>query len=83
MNCAIAWLISMGMLFDDTILGVGGPELLLILVVGYFVLGPIELFRLTKQAGIVVGQLKDIGLGTATNLGNIMNQQVRHGRYCR
>lgn len=66
----------MRMSFDSTILGVGGPELLLILVVGYFVLGPVELFRFTKQAGVIVGQLKDIGLGTATSLGNIMNQQV-------
>lgn len=66
----------MRMSFDSTILGVGGPELLLILVVGYFVLGPVELFRFTKQAGVIVGQLKDIGLGTATSLGNIMNQQI-------
>lgn len=66
----------MGMLFNDTILGVGTPEVLVILVVGYFVLGPIELFKFTKQAGVLLGQLKDIGLGTATNLGQIMEEQV-------
>lgn len=66
----------MCMLMDSTILGIGGPELFVILAVGYFALGPVELFRLTKAAGVLVGQLKDIGLGTATNLGNIMNDQV-------
>lgn len=65
------------MLMDSTILGIGGPELFVILAVGYFALGPVELFKLTKAAGVLVGQLKDIGLGTATNLGNIMNDQVR------
>lgn len=60
----------------DTILGVGGPELAIILAVGYFVLGPVELFKLTKQAGVLVGQLRDIGLGTVTNLGKIMDEQV-------
>lgn len=69
---------SMGMLlgFDDTILGVGAPEVFIILAVGYFVLGPVELFKLTKQAGVLVGQLRDLGLGTVTNLGNIMDEQV-------
>lgn len=62
--------------FDDTILGVGAPEVFIILAVGYFVLGPVELFKLTKQAGVLVGQLRDIGLGTATSLGNIMDDQV-------
>lgn len=67
----------MGMLFKDTLLGVGTPEVLVVLVVGYFVLGPIELFKFAKQAGVLLGQLKDIGLGTATNLGQIMEDQVR------
>ncbi|CAM9144498.1 unnamed protein product [Laminaria digitata] len=70
---------SMGMLlgFDDTILGVGAPEVFIILAVGYFVLGPVELFKLTKQAGVLVGQLRDLGLGTVTNLGNIMDEQIK------
>lgn len=63
--------------FDDTILGVGAPEVFIILAVGYFVLGPVELFKLTKQAGVLVGQLRDIGLGTATSLGNIMDDQIK------
>lgn len=67
---------SLGMLFNDTFLGVGTPEVVVILVVGYFVLGPVELFKFTKQAGVLLGQLKDIGLGTATNLGQILDEQV-------
>lgn len=62
--------------FDDTILGVGAPEVAIVLIVGYFVLGPVELFKLTKEAGVLVGQLRDLGLGTVTNLGNIMDEQV-------
>lgn len=76
---AVSFHTSMGMLLGlgtDTILGVGGPELVIILAVGYFVLGPVELFKLTKQAGVLVGQLRDIGLGTVTNLGKIMDEQV-------
>lgn len=65
--------------FDNTLFGVGGPEVLVVLVVGYFVLGPVELAKLVKQAGILVGQLRDAGLGTVTNLSTIMDDQVRYG----
>ena len=70
--------VRLGMLFGgtDTLLGIGSPELLVILVIGYFVLGPIELFKLAKQAGVLAGQLKDIGLGTVNNLGKIVDEQV-------
>ncbi|CAM9550158.1 unnamed protein product [Choristocarpus tenellus] len=67
---------SIPFLGQDTILGVGGFELAVCLVVGYFAVGPIELFKLVKQAGILAGQLKDIGLGTVTNLNQIMEEQV-------
>lgn len=63
--------------FDNTFFGVGGPEVVVVLVVGYFVLGPVELVKLVKQAGILVGQLRDAGLGTVTNLSTIMDDQVR------
>lgn len=66
--------------FDNTFFGVGGPEVVVVLVVGYFVLGPVELVKLVKQAGILVGQLRDAGLGTVTNLSTIMDEQVRLGR---
>ena len=62
--------------FDNTFFGVGGPEVVVVLVVGYFVLGPVELVKLVKQAGILVGQLRDAGLGTVTNLSTIMDDQV-------
>ncbi|CAM9171725.1 unnamed protein product [Discosporangium mesarthrocarpum] len=60
----------------ETILGVGTPEAVVVLVVGYFVLGPVELFKLAKQAGLIVGQLRDLGLGTVQNLGTIMDEQI-------
>lgn len=63
--------------FDNTFFGVGGPEVVVVLVVGYLVLGPVELVKLVKQAGILVGQLRDAGLGTVTNLSTIMDDQVR------
>lgn len=62
--------------FDNTFFGVGGPEVVVVLIVGYFVLGPVELVKLVKQAGILVGQLRDAGLGTVTNLSTIMDDQV-------
>lgn len=66
--------------FDNTFFGVGGPEVVVVLVVGYFVLGPVELVKLVKQAGILVGQLRDAGMGTVTNLSTIMDDQVcAHG----
>lgn len=36
---------------DGGILGIGTPELFTILLVGYFVLGPSDLFKLTKEIG--------------------------------
>lgn len=63
--------------FDNTFFGVGGPEVVVVLVVGYFVLGPVELVKLVKQAGVLVGQLRDVGLGTVTNLTTIVDDQVQ------
>lgn len=62
--------------FGETFFGVGGPEVAVVLVVGYFVLGPVELVKLVKQAGVLVGQLRDVGLGTVTNLTSIVDDQV-------
>lgn len=71
-NCSTVQMVG----FDNTFFGVGGPEVAVVLVVGYFVLGPVELVKLVKQAGILVGQLRDVGLGTVTNLSTIMDDQV-------
>lgn len=61
---------------DDTFFGVGGPEVVVVLAVGYFVLGPVELAKLVKQAGVLIGQLRDVGLGTVNNLTSIVDDQV-------
>ncbi|CAB1113770.1 unnamed protein product [Ectocarpus sp. CCAP 1310/34] len=64
--------------FDNTFFGVGGPEVVVVLVVGYFVLGPVELVKLVKQAGVLVGQLRDVGLGTVNNLTTIVDDQIQN-----
>ncbi|CAN0293828.1 unnamed protein product [Pylaiella littoralis] len=64
--------------FGETFFGVGGPEVAVVLVVGYFVLGPVELVKLVKQAGVLVGQLRDVGLGTVTNLTSIVDDQIQN-----
>ena len=40
-------------------MGVGTPEVLVIAAVGYFLLGPEELYRLSKEIGKVVGQARE------------------------
>ncbi|CAN0558652.1 unnamed protein product [Ectocarpus sp. 12 AP-2014] len=67
--------------FDNTFFGVGGPEVVVVLVVGYFVLGPVELVKLVKQAGVLVGQLRDVGLGTVNNLTTIVDDQVQRAEW--
>ncbi|CAM9252577.1 unnamed protein product [Chrysoparadoxa australica] len=62
---------------QENFFGVGGPELAVVLIVGYFVLGPTELYRVSKQAGQFLGSLKDIGLGTVTNFQSIMETQLK------
>ena len=43
---------------DGGILGVGASEVVVILLVGWFLLGPEKLFSLTKETGRVLGQLR-------------------------
>jgi len=40
--------------------GVGGPEIIVILLVGYYVLGPTELFKVTKEVGKFIQQLREV-----------------------
>ena len=52
----------------ESFFGVGAPEAAVVVAIGYFVLGPTELYKLIKVIGQVVGQFKDFGVNTATNL---------------
>ena len=45
--------------YQGGVLGVGTPEVLVIAAVGYFLLGPEELYRLSKEIGKVVGQARE------------------------
>ena len=47
------------MFYQGGVLGVGTPEVLVIAAVGYFLLGPEELYRLSKEIGKVVGQARE------------------------
>ncbi len=45
--------------YQGGVLGVGTPEVLVIAAVGYFLLGPEELYRLSKEIGKIVGQARE------------------------
>ena len=47
------------MFYQGGVLGVGTPEVLVIAAVGYFLLGPEELYRLSKEIGKIVGQARE------------------------
>ena len=40
------------------ILGVGAPEIFVVVAVGYFLLGPEDLFKLAKEIGKVVSSVR-------------------------
>lgn len=50
--------LNMFMGSDGGILGIGTPELFTILLVGYFVLGPSDLYKLTKEIGKFVQNVR-------------------------
>merc|ERR1719409_564692 len=47
------------MFYQGGVLGVGTPEVLVIAAVGYFLLGPEELYLLSKEIGKIVGQARE------------------------
>jgi Sec-independent protein translocase protein TatA len=47
------------MFYQGGFFNVGSPEILIIAACGYFLLGPEELFRLSKEIGKLVGQAKE------------------------
>ncbi|CAM9536235.1 unnamed protein product, partial [Phaeothamnion confervicola] len=69
---------SLGMFFgpQESFFGIGAPEFALVLAVGYFFLGPTELYKLTKQIGTMVGQFREFGVGTVTNFQQVMDKQL-------
>lgn len=61
---------------DGGILGVGAPEVALTLLVGYFVLGPSELYKLTKEIGKFVQNFRTLGAEASKSFESSMENQL-------
>jgi Sec-independent protein translocase protein TatA len=62
--------------FSDGILGVGPQEVVVICIVGYFLLGPTELYRLAKEVGKLVTQLRQTATEASSAFSETMEQQL-------
>ena len=58
------------------ILGVGTPEVLVVAAVGYFLLGPEELFKLSKEIGKVVAQVRTYVTDSAAEWQSTFNDEL-------
>lgn len=61
---------------SDGFLGVGAPEIAVILGVGYFLLGPTELYRLAKEVGKLVTQLRTAATEASAQFSEAMESQL-------
>jgi Sec-independent protein translocase protein TatA len=62
---------------DGGILGVGAPEIAVTLLVGYFVLGPSELYKITKEIGKFIQNFRTLGSEATKTLENSMENQLQ------
>mmetsp|Transcript_24790 Transcript_24790/g.28560 ORF Transcript_24790/g.28560 Transcript_24790/m.28560 type:complete len:446 (+) Transcript_24790:208-1545(+) len=68
--------LNMFMGSDGGILGIGTPELITIVLVGYFILGPSELFKLTKQIGKAITNIQTLGAEATRNFEDQMEDTI-------
>ena len=61
---------------DGGILGVGTPEIAVILLVGYFVLGPSDLYKLVKEIGKFIQNFRTLGAEAAKQFEGTMENQL-------
>ncbi|GMI25482.1 hypothetical protein TeGR_g5613 [Tetraparma gracilis] len=61
---------------DGGLLGVGAPEVFTIVAVGWLILGPTELFKLSKELGKVVSSVRAAGDGVTRQWTEDMEGQV-------
>lgn len=61
---------------DGGILGIGTPELATILLVGYFVLGPSDLYKLVKEIGKFVQNVRTLGSEATKSFETNMESQL-------
>lgn len=69
--------LNMFMGSDGGILGIGTPELFTILLVGYFVLGPSDLYKLTKEIGKFIQNIRTLGTEATKTFENTMENQMQ------
>jgi len=62
---------------DGGILGIGTPELFTILLVGYFILGPSDLYKLTKEIGNFVQSIRSLGTEASKTFETSMESQLQ------
>ena len=61
---------------DSGLLGVGAPEVAVILLVGYFILGPSELYKLVKEIGKFIQNIRTLGTEAAKSFEGTMEDQL-------
>ena len=61
---------------DGGILGVGAPEIAVITLVGYFVLGPTDLYKLVKEIGKFIQNFRTLGAEAAKSFEGTMENQL-------
>jgi Sec-independent protein translocase protein TatA len=62
---------------DGGLLGVGAPEVVTILLVGYFVLGPSDLYKLTKEIGKGIQNFRTLSSDVTKTFENNMESQLQ------
>lgn len=61
---------------DGGVFGVGAPEVATILLVGYFILGPTDLFKLTKEVGKFIQNFRTLGAEATKSFESTMENQL-------
>jgi len=61
---------------NDGILGVGAPEIAVTLLVGYFILGPSELYKLTKEIGKFIQSFRTLSSEATKSFESTMENQL-------
>jgi Sec-independent protein translocase protein TatA len=61
---------------DGGILGVGAPEIAVTLLVGYFILGPSDLYKLVKEIGKFIQNFRTLGAEASKSFESSMENQL-------
>jgi len=61
---------------DAGFLGIGAPEIATIVLVGYFVLGPSELYKLVKDIGKFITNIRTVGAEATASFEGAMENQL-------